>query len=116
MDDYYNIDLPGGSISTILTRAFNTLIEANVLCFEDGTSLQPAEVCVHGGRVMVSNLDGDPNVQVWANGRSFGGQEHPDDDSLPPIEGLVEALAYALVAILNSPPSKYPDSKPWSKN
>jgi hypothetical protein len=108
--DYYQRDLPDGSVSEILQMAFNALIKADVLRHADGTSLKAATIKVHGGLV---SLDEPGKKTVWENRWSF--EASPKANGFPPLAGLVEALAYALAAILNSPPTNDP-GRPWPKH
>jgi hypothetical protein len=98
LHNYVNAILPGGSISTILTTAFQALLQAGVVVLDDGTSPSHLQIHVHGGRVTLAQ--GDPqdgnSVDTFWIGNPPG--------SLPPFDEQITALAQLLVAVLGSPP------------
>lgn len=104
-----NLEGPTGvSPDTIIKQAWDVLIKAGVFSVDDGTDtpqpLPPATLTMNNGRVMFT-LDGaEPEKKTWAA------------PQLPPLDGLIQALAYAFVAVLNSPPTHGPLSWPWSKD
>jgi hypothetical protein len=96
LNDYFNIPLPAGSISTILTAAFHALIGAKVIVLDDGTSPEDLQVDVHGGRVMLVKTDpqtGKSSTTWWTH-----------DSGLPSFDSAIVALADLAVAVLGSPP------------
>lgn len=62
---------------------------------------------MNGGRleIVVDKTPEPPVRMYWV-----GGEE------LPPVDGLIQALAYALATIFNTPPHDGPLDWPWSKN
>lgn len=108
LHNYFNLDLPAGSVSTILTSAFNALIAAGVVVFDDGTPATDVQIKVHGGRVLMARQDpqtGEETGMLWT---PQGGM--PSSDSA--IMGLVQLLA----AILNSPPWTGKTNFPYTRN
>lgn len=99
----------GKAAATIVAEAWNSLLEAKVLVAtfaQDGNQVTETPdgtivIDAKHGQVAFEYHGGGPNT-VW------------DGEKLPPIDGLIQALAYALVTILNSPPAMGP--RPWPKN
>ena len=107
LHDYYNLPLPHGSISTILTTAFRALIDAGVVVFDDGTHPTSNVVTVHGGRVQLTkpDSDGTPVNYWWV----------PQGD-LPSFDPVILALKDLLLSIVNSPPWDGPLDHPHTRN
>jgi hypothetical protein len=105
---YLNLPLPSGSVSTILTEAFNAMIGAGVVVLDDGTPPDQLGFLVHGGRVMLAK--GDPQSDdvakiYWT----------PEGD-MPKLDDAITPIAELLVAILNSPPWTGAEDWPHSRN
>jgi hypothetical protein len=98
----------GVSPDTIIEQAWTVLIKAGVFSVDDGTDtpqpLPPATVTLNNGRVIFDLTAEDAPKKEWVG------------EQLPPLDGLIHALAYAFVAVLNSPPTDGPISWPWSKD
>lgn len=108
LHNYLNLDLPAGSVSTILTAAFNALIAAGVVVLDDGTPAEDVEIKVHGGRVQMTT--GDPTT-----GKEKGTMWTPQG-GMPSFDPAITGLAQLLVAILNSPPWKGKTNFPYTRN
>jgi hypothetical protein len=68
---YFNLSLPVGSVSTILTEVFNALIAAGVVLFDDGTPGSDVQITVHGGRMVMTKPDPQTGQEVttwWTPG------------------------------------------------
>jgi hypothetical protein len=100
-----NVDAPSGqAIDSILQNAWQILIEAQVFEVSDGSSSTPLTVeklTMDNGNLIVTYAPGDGDT--W-----LGAQTHAN--------GLVEALAYTLAAILGSPPDQGKIKWPWTRN
>jgi hypothetical protein len=108
LHNYFNLDLPAGSVSTILTSAFNALIAAGVVVLDDGTPAQDVEIKVHGGRVQMTTGDPDTGKETGLMWTPQGG--------MPSFDPAITGLAQLLVAILNSPPWKGKSHFPYTRN
>jgi hypothetical protein len=109
LNHYYNLPLPGGSVSSILAAAFHAFLDSGVVAFDDGTDATTAQVGINDGRVFMSKPDPanptDRNADdrfVWVPG---------PQGTLPSFDAVIVGLAQLLVDILNAEPS--PDRIPW---
>jgi hypothetical protein len=108
LHNYFNLDLPAGSVSTILTSAFNALIAAGVVVLDDGTPATDVQIKVHGGRVQMTTQDPDTGKETGLLWTPQGGMPSFD----PAITGLVQLLS----AILNSRPWTGKTNFPYTRN
>jgi hypothetical protein len=108
LNKYFDLDLPEGSVSTILTAAFTALIAAGVVVFDDGTPPQDVQIEVHGGRVRITKEDPNTGQQTGMLWTPQGGMPSFD----PALKGLVSLLH----AILNSPPWTGKTNFPYTRN
>jgi hypothetical protein len=110
LHDYYNVALPHGSISTILTTAFRALLGAGVVVLDDGTPATDLQIDVHGGRVMLAQSD-----------KQTGGESdtwwfpHPEGD-LPSFDGAITELVELLIKILGEAPWTGEIDHPHTRN
>jgi hypothetical protein len=96
LHDYYNMPLPGGATSSILTTAFHALLSAGVVELDDGTDYADPKVDINNGRVRLIRTDpatGDEIDTWWV----------PEKD-LPSFDPAIDALVDLLVKILGSEP------------
>jgi hypothetical protein len=105
---YFNLDLPGGSVSSILTAAFTALIDAGVVVFDDGTPAKDIQIKVHGGRVFLGRTN--PHTGKGTGAEWIFGDGAPTPDTA--ITGLVQLLT----AIMNAPPFTGETPRPWTRN
>ncbi len=108
LNEYFDLDLPEGSVSTILTSAFTALIAAGVVVFDDGTPAQDVQIEVHGGRVRITREDPDSGQQTGMFWTPEGG--------MPPFDPAIKGLVDLLRAILNSPPWTGKTNFPYTRN
>ena len=109
LHDYVNTPLPRGSVSTILTEAFNALVGAGVVVVDQGPPGGDDQFYVHGGRVLLDYTN--PDDQTAPNGKVVWA-----GDGVPSFDPVVQALADLMVAVLNSAPHEGPLDFPHTRN
>jgi hypothetical protein len=95
-----------------LETAWSILVNAGVFLAYNESDGKPAPQALphltlgmNGGRLeIVVDKTPEPDRVDWTG------------EELPPVDGLIQALAYALATIFNTPPHSGPLDWPWSKN
>ncbi len=105
VNHYFNTPLPRGSVSTILSKAFNAFVAAGVIVLEDGPAADVAQFYVHGGRVLLHDADTDDKT-IWISGM----------DGVPTFNDAITGLVDLMVAVLNAPPYTGLEDFPHTRN
>lgn len=108
LHDYFNVALPHGSVSTILTHAFNALIAAGVVVLKGDAPHAKVTFDVHGGRVRLERTDpatGEITNTWWT-----------PDGGMPSLDDAMDPIINLLVAIVGSPPWTGATDFPHSRN
>lgn len=108
-EHYLNTPLPHGSVSTILTEAFNALVDAGVVVLDGPLAAYDKQFAVHGGRVWLYSHD--PKNETDPDGKTVW-----TGDSLPSFAPVVRGLADLLVAVVDSEPHTGPIDFPHTRN